>query len=225
LVAGIAFTFALVSVVVGQSQEPKPPLPATPVTPISDGTAALPSSGVSGASWIGPNWGVRIDWDPSVWSVEDEFVTDGYDGLRLGTPLSTVYVEAYEGFSGDPRACLESAEEEVRARENVGEVTAIEGGELPSAAADGVAQLYGLVVTLEDGTPVRAAEFVNCRTLVPGEAVLELTWQTSIDAFNDEFGAVEALLGALEVSAAEPGVATPVRTENRPAPPIATPVA
>ena len=71
----------------------------------------------------------------------------------------------------------------------------------------------------------RALEFVECRTLVPDRAVLELTWQTSTAAYNAEFPAVELLLAALDVTALEGDAATPPAAEDGAVPPMATPVA
>ena len=118
----VVLSIGLTAVTVAQSQEPKPELPATPValpaTPVSGGAA----TGVSGSSWQGPNFGVRIHWDPEVWSVEGEFIDEGYDGLQIGTPISTVYLEAYDGFDGDAAACFAAAEQEIGEREGVSEV-------------------------------------------------------------------------------------------------------
>jgi len=72
---------------VAQSQEPKPALPATPVAQPASPASTEATTGVSGSSWQGPNFGVRIHWDPAVWSVEGESIEEGYDGLQLGTPI------------------------------------------------------------------------------------------------------------------------------------------
>ena len=54
----ILLSTGLATLAVAQSQEPKPDLPATPVaspaSPVSDGA----TTGVSGSSWQGPNFGV-----------------------------------------------------------------------------------------------------------------------------------------------------------------------
>src|SRR4051794_5775501 len=94
----IAFTLlfvGLASGVVAQTQEHKPgvaasPVAASPVAATETPSSELPTTGVSGSSWEGPNWGVRLTWDPAEWNVEDEYITPGYDGLQLGTPISTV---------------------------------------------------------------------------------------------------------------------------------------
>jgi hypothetical protein len=202
-----------------QSQEPKPALPATPVAEEDLPTPWATTTGVSGSSWQGPNWGVSVSWDPAVWNVEGEFIDVGYDGLQIGTPISTSYIEAYEGFGGDASACLADAEREIAAREGVTEVTPLTDRPLPVAEdIRGEAQLFGLTLTLADGTVFRGVEYVECRTVVPGVAVLELTWQTVTGAFNEDFPNVEALFAAIEVPDASRPLATPVA-------PLATPVA
>src|SRR5215213_8839410 len=196
----ILLSIGLAAVTVAQSQEPKPDLPATPVsqlgTPVSDDTA----TGVSGSSWQGPNFGVRIHWDPDVWSVENEFIDDGYDGLQIDTPTSTVYLEAYNGFAGDADACFAAAEQEISEREGVSEVVPLSDRPLPVAEeVRGVAGLFGVTANLPDGTTYRGVEYVECRTIYPGQTVLEITWQSLAQAFNEDFANVEELLAAIEL--------------------------
>ena len=102
----ILLSIGLTTVTVAQSQEPKPELPATPVAQPGTPVPGDAATGISGSSWQGPNFGVRIHWDPDVWSVEREFIDAEYDGLQLGTPISTVYLEAYNGFGGDAAGLL-----------------------------------------------------------------------------------------------------------------------
>src|SRR4051812_80063 len=209
----------LATVAVAQSQEPKPALPATPVAQPESPASGEAITGVSGSSWQGPNFGVRIHWDPAVWSVEAESIDEGYDGLQIGTPISTVFLEAYDGFAGDAAACLAAAEQEIRDREGISEVVPLTDRQLPVAEdVRGAAGLFGLTATLPDGTPYRGVEYVECRTVRPGEAVLEITWQVVTQAFNEDFANVEELLAAIEMPAESPPAATPVA-------PRATPVA
>ena len=194
-----------------QSQEPKPLLPATPVAEGEVTPGAGSATGVSGSSWTGPNWGVSVSWDPADWTVEAEFIDDSYDGLQIGTTQSTVYVEAYENFAGDASACLADAEAEIAARQGVTEVLPLSGRPLPVPDDQrGEAQLFGLTLTLQDGTVFRGVEYVECRTIVPGAAVLEITWQTITETFTQDFPRVEELLAAIRVPADAPPMATPV---------------
>lgn len=219
LVLAVSLSLGLATLGAAQSQEPKPVLPATPVAESDLPTDDDGTSGVSGSSWQGANWGVSVSWDPGVWTVEAEFADTGYDGLQIGTPRSTVYLEAYAGFAGDAAACFAGAAEEIATREGVTEVVPLSGRPLPAPdAVGGEAQLFGLTLTLPDGTIVRAVEYVECRTIVPDLAVFEITWQTATATFNQDFPNVEALLATIDVAEGSRLPATPVA-------PIATPIA
>jgi hypothetical protein len=228
LLAGASLTFGAIALAGAQTQEPKPALPATPVARSDIAPGGNPPS-VTGSAWEGTNWGVRITWDPASWTFGDEFFTDGYDGVQINSAGSTVYLEAYEGYGGDAEACLDDAESEIRMREGITEAVVLEDRTLPVADdARGPADLFGLTAELPDGTAFRGIEYVECRTLVPGEAVLEITWQTAAETFNPEFPLVEDLLATIEMPqeptpAASPIAATPV--VGTPDPGLATPVA
>ena len=207
----LSFSTGIAGLVGAQSQEPKPVLSATPVASGDVTPASEATTGVSGSTWTGPNWGVGVSWDAADWTVEAEFIDDGYDGLQIGTPLSTVYLEAYEGFDGDAVACLADAAAEIAARQGVTEVVPLTGRPLPVPEDQrGEGQLFGLTLTLEDGTVFRGVEYVECRTLLPGTAVLEITWQTITETFNQDFPRVEALLAAITLPDDATPVATPV---------------
>ena len=182
-----------------QSQEPKPEPPvvliATPVPQVDVG----PGTGITGNTWLGPSFGVGITWDADTWVVESEQVERGYDGLRLGTPASSVFLEAYDGFPSDPTACLEDANAEIAGREFVTEVVPLENRPLPETGfSQGKRQLFGIAATLEDGSIYRGAEYVECRQM-PDGAMLELTWQVPVEAFNAELPLVNDLFANLVV--------------------------
>jgi hypothetical protein len=102
----------------------------------------------------------------------------------------------------------------------------LDGPPLPTTEAPNSArQLYGITLTLEDGSPARAIEFVECRTLVPGTAVLELTWQTSTEAFNEELPVVAALLAAVQAPESAGGEGASTNSAEATPVAMATPVA
>ncbi len=219
LAAVMLLSTGLAAIVGAQSQEPKPDLPATPDSTLASPAADEATTGVTGSSWQGPNFGVRIHWDPAVWSVEAEFIDEGYDGLQIGTPSSTLFLETYNDFGGDAAACFAAAEQEIGEREGILEVIPLADQPLPVAAdVRGVAGLFGLTATLPDGNNYRGVEYVECRTVYPGETVLEITWQATTQAFNEDFANVEELLASIEMPDAPPPPATPVT-------PRATPIA
>ena len=171
--------------------------------------AAMPHPPASGGmarwnTWLGPNFGVGITWDPETWVVESEQIEQGYDGLRLGTPASSVFLEAYEGYPSDPASCLDDANAEIAGRDFVTEVVPLENRPLPETGfTDGARKLFGIAATLEDGSVYRGAEYVECRQL-PDGAMLELTWQVPVEAFNDDLPLVNDLVANLVVPGAGP---------------------
>lgn len=211
-----------------QTQEPKPAVP-TPTAPAQQQQQSPPGdgeTGVMGDTWVGPNWGVGIAWDSAEWVVEAESIQDGYDGLQIGTPRTTVFVEAYGGFAGDAEACLADATAEISQREGVSEVVPLPDRPVPVAEdVRGPAQLFGVTASLADGTPYRAIEYIECRTVEPGIAVVEITWQGSTGAFAEDFPLVEALLASLELPSGTAPLATPIASDGSSATPLATPVA
>ena len=183
-----------------QSQEPKPaPEVVSIATPVPQVESGGPGTGITGNTWLGPSFGAGITWDPNTWVVESEQIEQGYDGLRLGTPASSLFLEAYEGFPSDPASCLEDANAEIAGREFVTEVVPLENRPLPETGfTNGARKLFGIAATLEDGTVYRGAEYVECREL-PDGAMLELTWQVPVESFNAELPLVDDLLRSLVV--------------------------
>ncbi|MFN8675353.1 MAG: hypothetical protein U0Z70_03135 [Thermomicrobiales bacterium] len=188
-----------------QSQEPKPsPPPVAIATPAPQSETRGPGTGITGNTWLGPSFGVGITWDPETWAVESEQIERGYDGLRLGTPAASVFLEAYEGFPSDPTSCLEDANAEIAGRDFVTEVVPLEHRPLPETGfTEGARRLFGIAATLEDGAVYRGVEYVECRQL-PDGAMLELTWQVPVEAFNAELPLVNALFTNLVVPGAGP---------------------
>ena len=212
----IFLSLGLTTVAVAQSQEPKPELPATPISQPATPAPDEAATGISGSSWEGPNFGVRIHWDPDVWTVEGEFINEGYDGLQISTPTSTVILESYDGFSGDTGACLAAAEQEIGEREGVSEVVLLPDRPMPVAeGVRRVAGLFGVTATLPDGNTYRGVEYVECRSVVPGQTVLQITWRAVTQAFNEDFANVEALLAAIELPE-DARTATPVAARATP---------
>ncbi|MCA9878877.1 MAG: hypothetical protein KC442_13890 [Thermomicrobiales bacterium] len=206
-----------------QSQEPKPaPPPVAVATPLPQVEAGSPRTGVTGNTWLGPNFGVGITWDANIWVVESEQVERAYDGLRLGTPVSSVFVEAFEGFPADPVMCLEDANAEIAGREFVTEVVPLPNRPLPDTGSDeGVRQLFGIAAKLSDGTVYRGAEYVECRQL-PGGAMMELTWQVPVEAFNAELPLVNDLFASLLVPGDGSEPPAPPELPELPIPPTPT---
>jgi hypothetical protein len=210
-----------------QSQEPKPK-----ITPAA--TAAAPAatpaaqSGVHGNAYISPTFGYTLSWNPDTWSVKDERLLEGYDGLELGTDRSNLFVEGMNDYAGDPTACLADARQQLASRQGISAISDFQGPGRPVQDANGAkSYLVGYVAKLPDGSTTSIVEFVQCRTLVPGQAVLELTWQVQDVDYAKQLPLVVDLLKTLHIpgAAATPVAGTPLASpEATPLAPGATPV-
>ncbi|MDP9359508.1 MAG: hypothetical protein M3R02_30330, partial [Chloroflexota bacterium] len=58
---------------------------------------------------------------------------------------------------------------------------------------------YELTLTNDDGDRVRITNYVECRVLVPDEAVLAIVYIVATDEFEAQFPLVEDLLDAIEI--------------------------
>ena len=211
--AALLVGLAVAPVVGAQSQEPKPIPPGQEPTGTlvgaQDDVSGTPDSGadqaVSGVvanSYLSPQWGFSLVWDPAVWAVEGE-VSEAerqYDGLQLGTPRSTLYLEGYAGFDGNAEACLRDAVLEVGRRQGVGEVEALPGRPTPLTPAAAPEQiLLRYPQTFGDGSTAEIIEFVACQELRSGAAVLETTFQVAASRYADELPLATSLLESLVV--------------------------
>nr|MDQ3044709.1 hypothetical protein [Chloroflexota bacterium] len=197
-------------------------------------TGAPLGEGVVGDVYTSPSFGYSVAWDGAVWSVEDELSEGGQDLLRIGTPLSTLYFEAYEGFAGDPAACLEEAAAELSAEKGVSDFTVAtdrNGDPLTGADATSAYAVYTLTFTSDTGEALAFADYIECRTLVPGEAVLEITLIVGLDLYNEQVELMQDVLDTLQLlstdqpsgdaaTSAAPTAATGDR--DAPLPPLAT---
>ncbi|HEU5430857.1 MAG TPA: hypothetical protein VFU81_04290 [Thermomicrobiales bacterium] len=223
LVIGLLLVPALSLSVRAQSQEPKPKI----APPAATAPAATPTapSGVHGNDYISPTFGYTLSWNPATWSVKDERLLQGYDGLELGTNRSNLFVEGMNAYAGDPGACLADARQQLASRQGISAISDFHGPGRPVQDVDGAkSYLVGYVAKLPDNSTATIVEFVQCRTLVPGQAVLEFTWQTSDADYAQQLPLVAALLKTLHIpgTAATPVAATPAATPL--AAPGATPV-
>jgi hypothetical protein len=140
---------------------------------------------VAGAGYVNPTFNYRLAWDP-----EWEVVEAPNNDLGLSNGVSFV---AFLGapFVGDAATCVQEVSNEI-ASTLPGATAAAEGGttERPFAA-----------YFFDDATIGPAYYLVECRALVPGGAMLVVSWITARSSVEAQLPVVEALLGGLELPA------------------------
>ncbi len=184
------------------SQAEKTPKAAS--TPDGDSTPETGATGVKGSTYVGPTYGFRVSWDKDLWSVEEEANEQDYDGLQIGTDRTSVFLEGYTGFRGDADACLADAAQQLKEYDKISDFRRARGTDLPETGGggDAAAQLYRYTVELDDGSTADVLEYIECRTLVADEAVLEITARVGADYYEDELPAIEDLLTSLGIPSA-----------------------
>jgi predicted metalloprotease len=171
------------------------------------GPAAVARSGASIADgrYESPTYGYTLEWDES-WEIGQEFSERGYDLLQLARNQSTLWIEGQQGFAGDYVACLEDSVAAFDDEPGVSDVDPVldEAGE-PIVEDDGTVALavYTFTVELDEGDPREGAALFACATLLPGEAVIEVTHLAPRDDFEAEVAAAAEVLESLTIPSPE----------------------
>ncbi len=148
-----------------------------------------------------PTFGYTLSWGEA-WSVEEEFSENDFDFLQLGTSRSTLYLEGQENFEGEVDACLENALGNITGEPDIDNVEPLEGedGKPVAGAEEGRAYAaYTYEVPQEDAEPLAGAAYLECRTLIPGTAALEITFATGRDSYEDEQPLAQEVLDTLVI--------------------------
>jgi hypothetical protein len=178
------------------------------------GTGSTPSgnggtSGVKGATYTSPTWGYAFSWNGTSWKVQpDSEVVDAYtsfdgtdhnDIIILNNGTSRLAVGGYEDISevpGDPSLCLNQN------IANFGEgLDNFQPGRTASGAyiygLDDVGAAYAAYTYTFD--QVEMAVYLDCRTLVPNQAVLVRILVTPMSQYGTERSNVQAVFQTLRL--------------------------
>lgn len=118
-------------------------------------------------TYSGSDYGFSFNYDPKVWTVEEVFAGDGYEGALLKTDGAALMIWASDLYGEDPVACLDGEAEYFGTKDetvtNWEPITQSNGDELRYESQDSA---WG-VFTLElNGTSV--VDYVECQA-IPGQ--------------------------------------------------------
>jgi predicted metalloprotease len=162
---------------------------------------------VDGLRYVSPTFQWSIAWDGG-WSVSDEWSDNGYDSLSLRGPTSFAQFNSYQGFSGDAEACVEAERESLELVADGGVVQVARDGEgrpVRGKDRDGAYAVYLFTDVDANDEPVEVVEYSDCRTLIEGEAVLEISLVAVREAYNDAIRPFQGLLATLAMPGEAPG--------------------
>lgn len=174
---------------------------------LMSGTAASAvRQGVEDNSYVSPTFEWSISWDET-WTVTDESSEDGYDLLQLSDGLSEVLFSSYEAYNGDPVQCVEDKLELLEEVEGISDVeigTDRNGDPLEGVDDTGAYAVFTFTFNPEGDDPYQMVEYNDCRTLVEGEAVLDISQITLREAYNDATPKLQDLLDNLAMPGEDP---------------------
>ena len=166
------------------------------------GAIGVAAQGVEANTYESPTYGYTIAWD-GAWTVDREESEDDFDILKIDTEFSSLWFEGQRDFDGDPEACLDDS---VSSFEDETNVLSVEPREDDLGSEDDRAfGVYDFTMSGEDDEELPGTMYLECRTLIPGEAALEITHLAGAAAYEDEAELVADVLGTLELFQIEAG--------------------
>ena len=151
------------------------------------------------AVYVSPTWGYSVRWYSGEWTLAEESTEGQTDTLTLLDALgNTVSLSGTSRFDGDAVACLEEMVEQVLATPGAADPETVEGDFGMLYESREAEQAYTLMqVRLPVGGALQDhAVFIECQTLVPGEAVFQRYYSGPVGVFDQWYDdIVETLEG------------------------------
>src|SRR4029079_16132809 len=157
--------------------------------------------GVDGSTYTSPTFGYTLSWDDSLWGVTDAYREDGYDLLTLETDTAALYIESLYFYQGDPGDCLPGegvAIADENGLEDLDPLTDENNEPIETVEAETATGLYDLPAS--DDT-LESVVYLQCRTLIPGDAVLVVTGFLDPAELDSQLADVNAIIDSIELSA------------------------
>jgi hypothetical protein len=144
-----------------------------------------------------------VTYDDSVWEVTEEDSEPGFDIIRLQSEFGNVLVAGFEGFDGDAAECVAAYEDLIAEGDGISNVDTDDSLDTPRAPSDAEVTVYTYTVEFDDGSEGDIAEYIECRTLAEGEAVLRLSFLTLLPLWDDALPVFEDLYDGIESEVAQ----------------------
>jgi len=182
-------------------------------------------SGIDGTTYTSPNFGYSFEWDDRDWTVspEDEVSqTDPVlDALYLEAETGNLSIYGFDGYDGDPATCLQG-ESDYYENDSAGvsdwEMAENADGDPLTKEDDdfawGVFNLTYQNPDDPDADPAKLTDYIECRTLVPGQSILIIFASAPRSSYNDHIDLVQAVIDTIDIPATPVSRETPEPTER-----------
>ncbi len=149
-------------------------------------------AGVSGNTYESPAFGYSLEWDDSIWQVEEAETSDDNDFLYLKSDNSDLYFESDVRFDGDPADCLDNAVSSIEDDDRVTEFETLDDDEDETSAF----ATFSYIVTIDD-EDLSMTQRSECLVLVEGESVLQIDHLAPQDDYEADSALVADVLDTL----------------------------
>lgn len=168
--------------------------------------AGAQGAGIDGNTFTGEAFDWSVTWDDSLWTNVNVGDLDGGDLLTMalaeGQPVGLATIIALPEFGGDPDACVEAHPGIFLERDEISDVLRQSSVTVPGAPSGQANGAFNYTFAGESGN-VRLVDYVQCRTLVPGEAVLLAYVTSTHEDFTTVAGLFRDVLNTVEIGEAQ----------------------
>src|SRR5215216_3305268 len=166
---------------------------------------------IEGESWTSPTYGFSVSWAGTEWQPDPEGTLaavgpERLDRLHLLNGASSLYFEGATRYQGDLPACVAEEANLLSQETGVSEIRPYRDEEGVQLVADGPnssAAAFTLTLSIGD-QEVELVDYVECRTLIPGQAVLIITLVTEPPVFDQELMAAQSVIDTITLSEESP---------------------
>lgn len=195
-----------------QQQAATPAAPEPPATPASSPAAApaaanpagtpaaaatpIGTPSAKGGTYRSPTYGYTLHWD-APWQVNQQASDQSGDILVLVNGTSIVQFLARGTTDTSPAACLRDGINQDRSDPAISQFALAKGKDGKPISGGNATRGYAaftFTISRQDGTPLAVTEYRECRVLVPGTAVLDISQITPADQYDQQRPLVAALL-------------------------------
>jgi hypothetical protein len=166
---------------------------------------------IEGETFTSPTYGFRLSWAGTEWQPQPEgtLVAVGperLDRVHLVNGSSSLYVEGATRYEGNLSSCVAAEANLLGQETGVTEIRPYRDDDGMPLVADGPdASAAAFTLTLGVGNQeIELIDYVECRTLIPGEAVLIITLVTEPALFRDELAAAQPVIDSIVLGEALP---------------------
>jgi hypothetical protein len=166
---------------------------------------------IEGERWTSPTYGFSVSWAGTEWQPDPAGTLaavgpERLDRLHLLNGVSSLYFEGATRYQGDLPACVAEEANLLSQETGVSEIRPYRDEEGVQLVADGPnssAAAFTLSLSIGD-QEVELVDYVECRTLIPGQAVLIVTLVTEPSGFRQELSAAQTVIDTIELPEEQP---------------------